>query len=281
MKPSSDSRLSTSAKLDWIDAVMADHRLDARAKVIAFCIVQHVNRNTGVAFVSDTTISDKTAIPSRWVQRARNALRTAGWISWKRTGTANVYSTLAGPMTAVTDRQQTLKKAREDRRGDPPRVAHLDPPPVAVLADDDPPPLAHHDPPQMAEHDPPPVANIPLSLTPLVMTPKKSLSMTSDSAFEKFWRVFPRKVAKLKAEKVYASIIKSKRTSVDELLASAVRYAAERATEDPQFTKHPTTWLNGGCWADEPKPTNRFATPSRADSAIAGIARFLNQEPSQ
>ena len=28
-------------------------------------------------------------------------------------------------------------------------------------------------------------------------------------------------------------------------------YAIERAEEDPRYTKHPATWLAGGCWADE------------------------------
>ena len=25
-----------------------------------------------------------------------------------------------------------------------------------------------------------------------------------------------------------------------------------RAGEDPRYTKHPATWLNGNCWEDEP-----------------------------
>ena len=34
-------------------------------------------------------------------------------------------------------------------------------------------------------------------------------------------------------------------------LAGAQRYAAERKDQDPKYTKHPATWLNGGCWEDE------------------------------
>ena len=278
MELSTERRLSTSEKFDWLDAVVADHGIDARAKVVAYCIVQHINWKTGIAFVSDRTITDKTGIPKRWVQRARNDLRAAGWITWKRTGTANVYSIFTEPMAAIADHQRTLKEAREDRHRETPQVADHDTPPVAQLAKVDPPPRAHHDPPPVAEHDPPQVANIPLSLTPLVLTPKKSLSMSSDSDFETFWRAYPRKVAKLKAEKLYAGIIKSGRASVNDLLEGARRYAAERASEDPKFTKHPTTWLNGGCWTDERKIPAKFAPSNRADSAIAGMARILNQE---
>src|SRR6266550_4253034 len=35
-------------------------------------------------------------------------------------------------------------------------------------------------------------------------------------------------------------------------LDAAKRYAAQRASQDPQFTKMPATWLNGDCWLDEP-----------------------------
>jgi hypothetical protein len=97
----------------------------------------------------------------------------------------------------------------------------------------------------------------------------------STSEFEEFWRAYPRKVEKIKAQKLYIGIIKTGRASADDLLAGATRYAAERANEDPRFTKHPSTWLNSGCWADEPKSTSRFAKPSRADSAIAGMRGYL------
>jgi hypothetical protein len=38
------------------------------------------------------------------------------------------------------------------------------------------------------------------------------------------------------------------------LIEGARRYAGERAGQDPTYTKHPATWLRGGCWEDEPKP---------------------------
>jgi hypothetical protein len=110
---------------------------------------------------------------------------------------------------------------------------------------------------------------------------RKSLVIINQavSDFEDWYRHYPRKVGKLNAEKAYGAIIKKQKATREELIAGVMRYAAERATEDPKYTKHPATWLNGGCWADEPKPT-AFATPTRADSAIAGMRRFL-EEPSQ
>jgi len=35
-------------------------------------------------------------------------------------------------------------------------------------------------------------------------------------------------------------------------IAGAQRYAVERQGQPPKYTKHPATWLNGGCWEDDP-----------------------------
>jgi hypothetical protein len=101
------------------------------------------------------------------------------------------------------------------------------------------------------------------------------------SGFEEFWKIYPRKVAKLKAEKLYAAIIKTKRAAAGELLDGAMRYAAERANEDPKYTRHASTWLNGGCWADDPKPPSSPTKITQADTAISGFNRFLNRNTPQ
>ena len=106
----------TGDKLDWLTALSADPRIDARAFEVGFCIMQHVNKRTRTAFVSTETISEKTGIPVRYVERARATLRKAGWMTWRRTGTANVYSPLDGPMNAILDQQTLLKDQRDERR---------------------------------------------------------------------------------------------------------------------------------------------------------------------
>jgi hypothetical protein len=65
--------------------------------------------------------------------------------------------------------------------------------------------------------------------------------------FENFWTHFPKKVGKGSARKAYSNALK--RASAEDILAGAKRYAASKP--DPQFTKHPTTWLNADCWLDE------------------------------
>jgi hypothetical protein len=57
-------------------------------------------------------------------------------------------------------------------------------------------------------------------------------------------------VAKQAAQRAWDQAIKI--ATAEEIIAGAHRYAAERADQDQKYTKHPTTWLNGGCWMDEP-----------------------------
>jgi len=73
----------------------------------------------------------------------------------------------------------------------------------------------------------------------------------TDAAFADFWRAYPRRVAKGAARKAFAKAIKNG-VEPAAIIEAARRYAAERAGEEARFTKHPSTWLNGECWDDEP-----------------------------
>jgi hypothetical protein len=267
--------ISTSGKLDWLDAVMADHSLGASAKVAAFCIMQHLNRESGTAFVSDKTITDKTGIGNRWVRESRNELRASGWITWKRTKTASVYSTLTGPMAGIEEQQRELKQQREERRMQKRQERQR------TTEQDDRHPSAEHDRQPSAELVRHPSADIPLSVNPLDNPLKGSIYTGSTaieiiSAFETFWQQYPLRVGKLKAEKIYNDIVKSKRASAEELLAGAGRYAAEQAGQPPKWIKHPSTWLNGHHWRDEPQAPSKPAKPgSFVEAAAVGFGGFL------
>jgi len=94
-----------------------------------------------------------------------------------------------------------------------------------------------------------------------------------------FWQAYPRKTEKLSAMKKLATIRKSGIVAWKDLMAGVSHYAAAVSSKDPQYTKHPTTWLNAGCWADETQPggsngNGSFASKNRSshDSFFAGIA---------
>ena len=81
---------------------------------------------------------------------------------------------------------------------------------------------------------------------------KKSKKRRNDypDDFEEFWRIYPRREDKKKAFKVWQTALKNGATA-DEIIAGAARYAKYRAGEPEQYTKHPSTWLNGDCWENE------------------------------
>jgi hypothetical protein len=86
-------------------------------------------------------------------------------------------------------------------------------------------------------------------------------------------------VARGAAEKAYARIIKNKTATASELLAGVTRYAQERKGQDPKFTKHGSTWLNGQCWLDEQLIGNpmKRGPMTKADSIIAGMLANLQE----
>lgn len=69
--------------------------------------------------------------------------------------------------------------------------------------------------------------------------------------FDEFWKVYPRRVAKQAAIRMYKRALKL--TTSAEILRAAKRYMGERYGKDEAFTKHPATWLNAGCWDDYPQ----------------------------
>lgn len=76
-------------------------------------------------------------------------------------------------------------------------------------------------------------------------------------AFETFWALYPRKVAKLEALKAWKQMTRDYAPA--EIIAGIERNAPSMARKDKQYIKHPASWLRAGCWMDEPeisRPTN-------------------------
>lgn len=81
----------------------------------------------------------------------------------------------------------------------------------------------------------------------------------TDEDFDRFWAAYPRRIAKGQARKAWAKAIKA--ADPERIIERAGRFAAQRGNEDPKFTPHASTWLNGERWADVPDPTPRPAGP--------------------
>jgi hypothetical protein len=81
------------------------------------------------------------------------------------------------------------------------------------------------------------------------------------------------KVEKIAAKKLARAIIEGRRrdglkATPQELLAGVIRYAAVMTGKDPRYVKHPTTWLNKGCWTDEHAEPGGFGRASASTNAV-------------
>ena len=91
-----------------------------------------------------------------------------------------------------------------------------------------------------------------------------------DENFAAFWAAYPRKVAKGSARKAWSRAVLAADPSV--IVAGAVRYASDPNREEA-FTAHPSTWLNGERWLDDPLP-NR---DSRADRKVNEVEEMIRR----
>jgi hypothetical protein len=93
----------------------------------------------------------------------------------------------------------------------------------------------------------------------------------SSPTFDDFWEVYPRKAAKKGARAKWDIAVK--KAAPADIIAGAERYRDD-PNRTAKYTKHPTTWLNQGCWEDEPIPGNALvpadSSQSVTDQRVAG-----------
>jgi len=125
-----------------------------------------------------------------------------------------------------------------------------------------------------------------LEVTRINTEKKRDIYSASEDAWNKFWAVYPRKKDKQAALKAWKKALK---TGCDpqQIIDGAIRYAEERSTEDPQYTKYPASWLNAGSWENAPdqpsapKTTARTAQVDRVQTALERIGRTAQREITQ
>lgn len=78
----------------------------------------------------------------------------------------------------------------------------------------------------------------------------ESKYQVSKPTFDAFWEIYPRKVAKKDAARVWARMSSEQRFAATQALPIHIRYW-EAAGRTKETTPHPATWLNGERWTDE------------------------------
>ena len=79
--------------------------------------------------------------------------------------------------------------------------------------------------------------------------PKKS--QKGSAGFDDFWAVVPRKVGKQAARRAWEKAVKLESPQV---IVQKMREYRDDPNRVEEYTKHPSTWLNAGCWDDDPLP---------------------------
>jgi hypothetical protein len=77
---------------------------------------------------------------------------------------------------------------------------------------------------------------------------RKRADISPDPQFDEFWAAYPRKTDKANARKAWDKAVK--KTPGRTMILAAAALAAARP--DPKYTAHPSTWLNGERWEDQP-----------------------------
>jgi biotin operon repressor len=257
-------------KAAWIGRILLDQNITHLSFRVAVLIGRYLNRTSGDAWPSQRRLAAELGVTTRAIQLCLDGLVAAGYLNVKVSkgrGHTNRYRPIFE--TGNTNHSSPI----DGQKGEPG---------FAII----PSKIRTGEPENTnggaLKHERPFVQNSSkrtLSKRTVSKNEGKSLTMTdqSRSDFEAFWHAYPKKVDKLRAEKLFANLLKSKRASVEQLIAGANRYATERAGQDPTYTKHASTWLNAGGWLDEPKTQSKFVKPNRADSAIAGMRGYLEE----
>jgi DNA-binding transcriptional ArsR family regulator len=123
----------------------------------------------------------------------------------------------------------------------------------------------------LEDSSPAAVANQPEK--PVASVQTKSGSEKKDhhlEAFGAFWLTYPKRRDKEAAKKAWTAAIE-RGAEPQQMVDAAKTYAQERKDQEPKYTKYPATWLNNGCYDDEPD-----TPPGRHLHAVGGYEPHRN-----
>jgi hypothetical protein len=102
------------------------------------------------------------------------------------------------------------------------------------------------------------------------------LSEVQQSRFDRWYKVFPRKVSKADAIKAWANIDPPPTNDLtDQMVAKVEEWAASESWSDVNFVPYPATWLNAERWTDGPPPPPRIQ-PTNMTRVSAPAPRHTN-----
>lgn len=226
-------------------AVFGDRRLSVRDIRVLGVLYAHAD-GRGRCWPSVAAIADMTGLDRRDVQRTLRRLEAAGWVA-VHPGTGRGHS--SSYQVPPVDGERAGKGAAEsvvERAGESTQKGRVD---------------SH----ERAGGSTPkgrvasPARNRPTTDHEQTIEPTKAraradngLSEQRQARFDRFWAVYPRRVAKREAQKAWRQI------DPDDALTERICAAVEQARQSDQWRRaegryvpHPATWLRRGGWEDE------------------------------
>jgi hypothetical protein len=224
----------------WMQAVLAvpNSTFTHAQKTVLVRLALHLNLKTGRCDPSIETIAAGAAVSPRAAQATLATAQQLGWLTrlcGGGRGNTNSYSLHQGKTVATEETLHSSAPFAKTLYGETVNGG--------------------------AQKGAPPRRKPRTAVHPNTENKKNT---NSDEDFARWYAVYPKHRSRATARKAFERAVKVGKATVDELIAGATRYAAERQGQDGQYTKNPATWLNGECWADEPLPL-----VERAQDAIA------------
>jgi hypothetical protein len=237
----------------WMRGVADDHTIHHLRRFVLMRLMLFRNRETGRCDPSHKTVYEALDVDRATVCRAISDAVRRGWLAptTSRGRVTNQYVFTFPPGTSAQQSQQC-------DCSEPSTVAPERPLPRATVA-----PV--HTNRRTRAHQPSHPCDPNRSLNEIRERGKsqthgsppgasrvtKKTDAGSDEAFAKFWAAYPKRVSKGHARKAWDAAIK-RGVDPETMIAAAQSYAVQRQDEEPRYTKHPATWINGACWDDEP-----------------------------
>ncbi|WP_200196065.1 helix-turn-helix domain-containing protein [Halorhodospira abdelmalekii] len=229
--------------------------LESTEKLVLLALADAVHSHGGNAscWPSVTRLMGLTGLARRTVFKALASLEARALLQRDpgHPGRSTVYRLQIDSHPAAGNRSGASRKASPPpRRYEPPAQS-----PDFIPAD-------QHGGDQTMQHQPSPEPAAASADNARPKRPSYALSDEQQMRFERFWAIYPRRIAKAEARKAWAQI------DPDESLTGRICIAVEAALlcdqwrrERGRFIPHPATWLRREGWEDE------------YDVAIPGIAR--------
>lgn len=241
---------STRARYQWMEKLVASD-LPLAVKVVGIKIALHLRVKTGRCDPSFSYLAAGTGFSERSIYRLVPLLERKGWITVQRTRGRQSNYALVTPDSTMAKTTDTIMSG-----GTPDKSSVADDLTPDKLSPD---PCQCHNSPLTNTSKTPDRAESgnhrnSSKIGTIKRTESKSLGASplgpTIDLFDRFWSAYPKRVAKEAARKAFARAVETG-TDPEAVIAGAKRYAGDRAGQDPKYTAHPATFINGRRWEDE------------------------------